>query len=292
MCVLPRGRAPALEEISLSSVAVSKLENFIDATVSRLFELNEMLAPLDHVKSVQRTHPEKGAEFVEIAGGLALYGGEPSPLNQAVGMGLHGPVSVEEFDRFETFYRDRSCPAQIVLSPYADPSLLEFVRDRRYQLTEFNSVMVCRLDEFREASAPDGIRIERVTPETARRWAEVLVEGFAEFGQLSPGLFEPYGLLPHGLNFLAYVDGEIAGGASGTIYSEHKLAAIFGAATLPRFRRRGVQNALFQARLREAKAAGCELAVVCTQPASGSQRNAERNGFRLAYTKVVLVKSW
>jgi hypothetical protein len=52
------------------------------------------------------------------------------------------------------------------------------------------------------------------------------------------------------------------------------------------------QNALFQARLRDAKAAGCELAVVCTQPASGSQRNAERNGFRLAYTKVVLVRSW
>jgi ribosomal protein S18 acetylase RimI-like enzyme len=268
------------------------LENFIDATVSRRLELNEMLAPLDYVKSVQQVHPEKSAEYVEIAGGLALYAGEPSPLNQAVGMGLHGPVSVEEFDRFEGFYRERNCPAQIVLSPYADLLLLGFVRDRGYRLTEFNSVMVCRLDGFREMPMPEGVRVERVTPHTARRWAEVLVVGFAEFGELPAAMFEPYGLMVHGLNFLAYVEGEVAGGASGAIYAEHKLAAIFGAATLPKFRRRGIQNALFQARLREAKAAGCELAVVCTQPASGSQRNAERNGFRLAYTKVVLVRSW
>lgn len=275
-----------------SPVQISRLENFIDATVSRRLELNEMLAPLDYVKVMQQRHPERGAAFAEIAGGLALYAGEPSPLNQAVGMGLHGPVPTEEFDRFEAFYRERSCPAQIVLSPYADMTLLEFVRDRAYRLTEFNSVMVCRLDEFREVTLPESVRVERVTPQTAHRWAEVLVEGFAEFGELPPSLFEPYGLMAHGLNFLAYVDDEVAGGASGTLYPEHKLAAIFGAATLPKFRRCGVQNALFQARLREAKAAGCESAVVCTQPASGSQRNAERNGFRLAYTKVVLVRSW
>ncbi len=268
------------------------LENFIDATVSRRLELNEMLAPLDYVKIVQQMHPDKGAEYLEVGGGVAMYAGEPSPLNQAVGMGLHGPVSADEFDRFETFYCQRKCPAQIVLSPYADMTLLEFVRDRGYRLTEFNSVMVCRLDEFRDIPSPDNVRVERVTPQTARRWAEVLVEGFAEFGQLSPGLFTPYGLLANGLNFLAYVDGEVAGGASGTLYPAYRLAAIFGAATLPRFRRRGVQNALLQARLRQAKVAGCELAVVCTQPASGSQRNAERNGFRLAYTKVVLVSSW
>ncbi len=275
-----------------SSAQSSRLENFIDATVSRRLELNEMLAPLDYVKIQQQRRPELGATYREIAGGIAYFAGEGSPLNQAVGMGLHGSVSREEFDEFESFYRERNSPAQIVLSPYADLSLLGFVRDRGYRLTEFNSVMVCRLAEFNPQFAPEGVRVQRVTPESARSWAEVLVEGFSEFGVLPPDLFEPYGLLPHGLNFLAYVDGEIAGGGSGTFYPEHGLAAIFGAATLPRFRRRGVQNALFQARLQSAKAAACEIAVVCTQPASGSQRNAERNGFRLAYTKTVLIRNW
>ena len=275
-----------------SSTQISRLENFIDATVSRRLELNEMLAPLDYVKLQRQLHPERGFDYVEIAGGLAFFSGSNSPLNQAVGMGLHGPVSVEEFDQFEAFYRNRLSPAQIVLSPYADPTLLEFVRDRGYRLTEFNSVMVCRLADFELQPLPNGVGLERVTPATSRKWAETLVEGFSEFGTMPVDLFEPYGLLPHGLNFLAYVDGEIAGGASGAIYSDHKLAAIFGAATLPGFRRRGVQNAFFQARLQAAKVAGCEIAVVCTQPASGSQRNAERNGFKLAYTKTVFVRNW
>jgi hypothetical protein len=30
---------------------------------------------------------------------------------------------------------------------------------------------------------------------------------------------------------------------------------------------------------------GCDLAMMVTQPGSESQRNAERNGFRIAYTR-------
>jgi hypothetical protein len=30
---------------------------------------------------------------------------------------------------------------------------------------------------------------------------------------------------------------------------------------------------------------GCDLAMMVTQPGSDSQRNAERNGFRIAYTR-------
>ena len=45
-------------------------------------------------------------------------------------------------------------------------------------------------------------------------------------------------------------------------------------------------------RLRMAAKAGCKIAVVMTQPGSGSQRNMERQGFRVAYTKFVMVKEW
>jgi hypothetical protein len=31
---------------------------------------------------------------------------------------------------------------------------------------------------------------------------------------------------------------------------------------------------------------GCDLAMIVTVPGSGSQRNAEREGFRVAYTRV------
>ena len=31
---------------------------------------------------------------------------------------------------------------------------------------------------------------------------------------------------------------------------------------------------------------GCDLAMMCALPGSGSQRNAERHGFRIAYTRI------
>ncbi|MCX6621649.1 MAG: hypothetical protein NTY38_11355 [Acidobacteria bacterium] len=35
-----------------------------------------------------------------------------------------------------------------------------------------------------------------------------------------------------------------------------------------------------------AASAGCDLAMMCAEPGSVSQRNAERQGFRIAYTRI------
>ena len=43
-------------------------------------------------------------------------------------------------------------------------------------------------------------------------------------------------------------------------------------------------------RLADATAAGCDVAVIVTQPASKSQQNAQRRGFDLLYTRAVLVR--
>jgi hypothetical protein len=51
-------------------------------------------------------------------------------------------------------------------------------------------------------------------------------------------------------------------------------------------RRRGLQSALLQERMRYAFDHGCDLAVMGAEAGSGSQRNAERNGFRIAYTRM------
>jgi hypothetical protein len=63
-----------------------------------------------------------------------------------------------------------------------------------------------------------------------------------------------------------------------------------GAATAAAHRRHGIQNALLSARLADATSAGCDLAVIVTQPGSRSHQNAQRRGFHLLYTRAVLVK--
>ena len=69
---------------------------------------------------------------------------------------------------------------------------------------------------------------------------------------------------------------------------------MFGAncvnATLPRFRRRGVQTALLRARLAAAADARCDVGVVVTQPGSKSQQNVQRQGFGLVYARAILVR--
>jgi hypothetical protein len=52
----------------------------------------------------------------------------------------------------------------------------------------------------------------------------------------------------------------------------------------------GIQSLLYRWRLAIARAAGCDLAVVTTQPGSKSQANAIRQGFSLLYTRAVLIK--
>ena len=65
-----------------------------------------------------------------------------------------------------------------------------------------------------------------------------------------------------------------------------KQPLLAGASTIPDARGRGAQNALLAERLRYAAEHGCDVAMMGALPGSGSQRNAERNGFRVAYTRI------
>jgi GNAT superfamily N-acetyltransferase len=89
--------------------------------------------------------------------------------------------------------------------------------------------------------------------------------------------------------YLARRDGVAAGGASLRLFDG--VAHLCGAATLPEHRRNGVQSALLATRLEAARRAGCDVAVVTTQPGSKSQENVQRQGFELLYTRAVLVRS-
>lgn len=267
----------------------NELRDFVDLALARRLEMAETLSPMQ-VEALRRYWPNASSEL--IAGGTAAFAGSTYPANHIVGLGLYGSVSTADLDRVEEFYRSRGVPCEIVVCPLADRSLLELLGDRGYHITEFNSVLIRRLEDCIAVEAAEGIRVERVTPDTEDIWNKVVTTGFAEFGPLPENLMTPFATLPGSLNFLAKVDSVPAGGGMGQVMPEARIGAFFGTATLPEFRGRGVQTALINRRLWGAARAGCEYAVVSTMPGSGSQRNMERRGFRVAYTKVVLVRSW
>jgi GNAT superfamily N-acetyltransferase len=116
-------------------------------------------------------------------------------------------------------------------------------------------------------------------------WAETSVEGWSEFPEYADFFRDLAKVVAHskGPSFLAELDGKpIATGAL-TIHGD--VALLAGASTIPDARRQGAQLALLEDRLRYAAQRGCTVAMMVALPGSGSQRNAERHGFRIAYTR-------
>ncbi len=265
--------------------------DFIDLEFARRLEMAETTGP-DCVEAIRRAKPSRHIAVETIAGGVAFFGGPAFPANQIVGMGLYREVTSDDVDRVEHFYRSLGVPSTVVVSPLADPALVALLGQRGYRIAEFNSVLIRRIAAAEPFTPPAGLAIERVAAETATLWRRTIARGFSDVVLVSEDVFDGFASLPGSLDFLARVEGKVAGGCSGRIIAEARIAALYGTATLPEFRRHGVQSTVIACRLHEAALAGCEYAVVSTQPGSGSQRNMERRGFRVAYTKVVLTREW
>jgi GNAT superfamily N-acetyltransferase len=97
--------------------------------------------------------------------------------------------------------------------------------------------------------------------------------------------------MENALAFMATLGGKPVACGTGIVIPEHGVFALCGAGTLAPYRGRGLQTALLRARIGAATRAGCEYAVVVTQGGTTSQRNAERLGFLVAYSKVTVIKN-
>jgi len=263
----------------------------LDLALARRIELAEARAAVDGVETFERLRPGGSAAVEPIAGGYAVYCGANSPATQAIGLGLDGAVSEEEFDRLEAFYRSRGEPVRVETCPLADASLIEHFGRRKYRVTEFSNVMallLCRADfPTTKLDPPAGISIEKVGREQIDLWRLTVAQGFSGHLPVTQEILEVtrmFGLGPTVECYLARVESAVAGGA--TLAIRDGVAGLFGASTLPAFRNRGVQTALLGVRLARAAAARCDLAVCLAQPGSTSQRNVMRKGFSVLYTRV------
>ncbi len=268
---------------------------FADLNLARRMEMAEANAGLECAKALLRTRPEFPVAFEEIAGGIAVFAGVDSPVTQAIGVGLKGAVGDEELDRLEEFFRSRGAAAAIELCPLIEMSLYERFAKRDFRLLEVSNVLFRDLHagEAFAKKAADGVVVRAATDNEAKLWTRTVAQGFAEHYPVTEAMLEVMEGFFHrksACSMLALVDGEIAGGAA--VAAREGVCGLFGASTLPAFRRRGVQSALLAARLAWALDRGCDLACSIAQPGSISHRNIERFGFRVAYTRTKLIRAW
>jgi GNAT superfamily N-acetyltransferase len=248
------------------------------------------------------THARTGAGdgFVSaIGGGVASFAEADSPYNKVAGVGFAGVPGEAEWKAVEAAFAERDAPTQVELAHLADPGIAPLLSDRGYRLEGYENVLGFDLSDRPEPVRPPGIEVRRSGPEEFEAWLDVVADasvhpdtdGLPWHDDFPREIIENAQRDSAAAGLVRYValrDGVFAGGAEFRV--DGGIAQFAGAATAPAHRRRGVQTALLSARLADAAAAGCEVAVIVTQPGSKSQQNSQRRGFDLLYTRATLVK--
>lgn len=284
---------------------------FANRTLARRIELAEARLAADFGELARRWRDD--VLVASIGGTCAVYAGPGEPFNKLAGLGFSAPLDEDALGRLERDFDARRAPLQIEFASLADSSIPPVLARRGYELVNFENVLGIALPlSRREASGEAetrreaeeegaGIVVTEAAADETREWIDTVIRGFEApdtfDGPASHETFARDALerVFSGLSdvrgfrrYLARRDGTVAGG--GAIRVSDGLAQLAGAATLPEHRRRGVQSALLHERLLDAARAGCDLAVVTTQPGSKSQENVQKAGFELLYTRAILVR--
>jgi GNAT superfamily N-acetyltransferase len=240
-----------------------------------------------------------GGFALPVAGGLASFAGDGSPYNKVVGLGFDGVPQAAELEDVERAFAELGVPTQVELAHLGAPEVGELLTSRGYRLESFENVLGRAVEPSETPPDLPGVTIRPSADEELDAWLAVMseavalpdTEGLPWHEEFPRDVYEDAlrDAAEAGVRRYAAVrDGALAGGAELRVVDG--IAQLAGAATAPAHRRRGIQNALLAARMADAAAEGCDLAVVVTQPGSKSHQNAQRQGFHLLYTRAVLVK--
>lgn len=260
---------------------------FSDIDLSRKLERTEARSNASFVEARARIVPESGAEWTTIGGAFAMFDGIESPLTQTFGLSIFEEATADVLNEIEAFFKKHDAPVFHEVSPLVDASLIVLLNERGYQPLELSSVMFQPIENRIALQTNPKIKTRVIETGEEELWAQTSANGWgAELEGLGDFMFSLGQISANcagGFPFLAEIENVPT--ATGMLFIHDGVALLAGASTVPEGRRQGAQTALLEARLCFAAEQGCTLAMMGAAPGSQSQRNAEKNGFRLAYTR-------
>jgi len=259
---------------------------FADLALAKRLEAAEGSACQQYAASRRKVFPDSPSEWMECAGANVVFDGVDSPITQTFGLGLFEELTPAVLDQVEHFFWERGAPVMHEVCPMAGPAALSLLCERNYRPIEISSVLYRPAEQPAPLSNPP-ITVRLIATGEAEAWAEVNARGWVQEHPELFGFMREFGRIAaareNGPCFLAEFDGQP--GAAGSLSIHNGVALFAGASTIPELRCRGLQGALLQERMRYAFEHGCDLAMMVAEAGSNSQRNAERKGFRVAYTR-------
>lgn len=260
---------------------------YADLALARRLERAEASANAAFVEARAALQPEVGATWIDVAGTWAMFDGVGSPITQTFGLGVFEPVAAPQLETIERFFRERDAEVMHEVSPVAPAEVMPLLVERGYSPVELSSVLFQPLDASMISSSRGGdVRVREAGLDEESLWTETSAAGWGfapELAEFMRGFGAISARARGNVRFIAEIDGEPV--ATAALALHEGVALLAGASTVPRWRGRGVQRALLDARLRFAMARGADLAMMGAAPGGTSQRNAEREGFRIAYTR-------
>lgn len=260
-----------------------------DLALARRLERAEAAGNAGFVEARRRLDPGSGACWIEVAGTCAMFDGVGSPITQTFGLGMFAPLSSADLEAIEAFFTERGATSHHEVCPLSDPAHLGLLPERGYRPIELSTVLCQPLGAAPRpstAAAASPVEVRRIGPEDTDAWVDTSVAGWASeagVADLIRNLARVSVTSEAGVCFLAELEGHPV--ATGSIVLHEGVALLAGASTVPEWRGRGAQAALLSARLAYAADLGNDLAMVVALPGSQSQLNAERQGFRICYTR-------
>ena len=263
----------------------------LDPDVAYWAEMSEALAARDLFAAAAAVpgNPAKAAT-ASPGGGVAFALGiaDIGFFNRVIGVGVTRPAVETDVDEVVRFYDglERTVSAA-QLAPHATPpEMAGWFEARGYVASRWWVKMWHDLAELPEPRTD--LRIEVIGSDQADDFARIgMIEAYGFPAELAPVASAAVGRAGwrHYLGF----DGDTPVSAA-AMRIEDGVAWLGFGATTQGYRGRGGQSAMFAQRLRDARDAGCRLAITETgketpEMPNPSFRNMVRAGFRLAYPR-------
>lgn len=217
-----------------------------------------------------------GPHILDTGRAVGIFAGDSSPLTQVTAVRDGADLSM-----MPDYYRGRTKVWEATISPFAGTDVVHQVLGMGAKLQQYENVTYRTLTDL--PAKPEFDIREMKTSDERELWGKIANQGF--FGDLKNEMTEQLGFvmanMPRTIRYMAFVDGEPAGTASS--FHSDGCVGFGGGAVLPQFRGKGLHAAMIAHRLHAAPA-DCDVAILEATPGSTSQRNAERLGFRIAFT--------
>ncbi|MBD1208774.1 MAG: GNAT family N-acetyltransferase [Ignavibacteria bacterium] len=281
------------------SICHKPISMFSDQTLAKRIETAQAQNQMDYADSCHKLKCSTPAVAIVVGSGAALYAGAESPLTQSFGLGFEGGDTIEsdvesQIETLEEFFFSRGSAAYIEVANLADMNLTLLLGKRGYTVLEYSHVLGFNLANLEHIPSP--LQSYRLAASEIEAAADAVAAGFLEQnigeGDIPPDFRELFVVSLHttgSSGFAVKLEGEIAGAGGITILNN--VAMLSGASTQPKFRNRGIQKALIMERLRFAHEAGCDIAVVTTQPGTVSQSNMQAMNFEILYARTKFTKT-